>query len=231
MSTKVQWKKAERVIRSTDRARVGRYYKYWTSIKPRGARDYYDRWLFAFASIRTTWQSNCKIFLALKRLPIYIVEADIERVLRSVGSGMYKVRTRALWEFHLKYWADTSVWLPRRGESFIDARARILPELHDIGLAKTSFFFEMGWPEQCDVVCLDTHLLQLYGLSGSTVSDKKYLELEKHWCETCRKEGLPSPLVRHVYWDKLQKQPDTRYWSHVLHHNVSEFKHPFERAA
>lgn len=210
---------------------VENYLRYWIKIRPKSPLDFYHRWLFAFASIRTTWQMNCRIFIGLKNLPTYFSYDQLAASLEASRSGMYVMRTKAIWEFTQKYWAQPTIWQPYEDEPMTDARKRMLRNLHGIGMAKTSFVFEMNWPRQSEVTCLDTHILQLYGQSGATVTDRKYLAMEKHWCETCRERNLPAPIVRHIYWDRLRGQTNTRYWSHVLHRGVREFQPPTGVAA
>jgi hypothetical protein len=227
---RTQWKKAERAIKQTDRETVDRYLKYWLSIKPAGLLDYYWRWLFAFASIRTTWVANCRLFIDLKCMKRYFSYPQLAQVVLDSHCGMYNVRTRGIWEFTTKYWTAPKLWYPGDGETFVQARDRMMKELHGIGPAKTSFVFEMGWPEQSEVACLDTHILQLYGGDGHGTSDRKYRDMERHWTDTCKEVNLPSPIVRHIYWDRLRNQNSTEYWSHVLHNNVFAFT-PLAKAA
>ena len=44
----------------------------------------------------------------------------------------------------------------------------------------------------------------------------EYKKTERHWSVNCGKLGVPSYIARSIYWDGLQKQEDSRYWSFVL---------------
>ena len=89
--------------------------------------------------------------------------------------------------------------------------------MYGLGLAKTSFVIEMCHPENRNVTCLDTHMLQLYSIDRKLIANKKlYDEIECHWSEACSKRKIPNAIARHIYWDGIQKKTDTRYWSYVL---------------
>ena len=54
---------------------------------------------------------------------------------------------------------------------------------------------------------------------NSTISsyfEKEYKELEKHWVTRCKERDYPPFMVRNIYWDKVQEEKDTRYWSYVF---------------
>jgi len=40
--------------------------------------------------------------------------------------------------------------------------------------------------------------------------------MEKHWVETCKARNIPQFMARNIYWDKVQEQPNSRYWSSVF---------------
>jgi len=70
-------------------------------------------------------------------------------------------------------------------------------------------------PTNAEIVCLDTHLFQAYGLN-QTKHARQYGNLENHWVENSRKKDLPPYIARCIYWDRKQEKEDSRYWSHVL---------------
>ena len=96
-------------------------------------------------------------------------------------------------------------------------RNRLVKKFFGIGLAKVSFAMEMCYPLYCGVVCLDTHILQMYGVDPRKGCGRAvYEEMEAHWIKICLDKGYPSAITRHILWDKIQNKRNTRYWSHVL---------------
>ena len=88
---------------------------------------------------------------------------------------------------------------------------------YGLGYAKTAFAIELCYPTECEVACLDTHMLQLYGHKvKGTPSPSKYRMLEQHWVDKCKSRKIPPFMARNVYWDSVQRQKDTRYWSYVF---------------
>lgn len=209
--------KVEDFIKSVSKEDVDRYLTYWASIKPRNHFDYYLRWIFAFMSIHTTWKKNVDGYLEFKKLPTDFTWIELQGAVRRSKTGLDKMRTHAIYEFHKRFWAHPGLWYPHVGESMVSCRNRLAFSTYGIGLTKTAFVLEMAFPATCSVVCLDTHILRLYdhNRKGSP-SVTLYGQMENHWLETCKKYNVPSPMVRHIYWDRVQKKEDTRYWSYVL---------------
>jgi hypothetical protein len=194
-----------------------RYLRYWRTIAPRDDREYFQRWLFAFASIRTRWQVNVSLYNALARPGTSFVREPLRALLVAERSGMVEVRTEGLSRFCAEYWLDPRSFRPAPGEPFAACRDRLVGRIHGLGIAKVSFALELCYPQSCDVACLDTHLLRLYGLAGEAgVADSVYRAAESHWRASCARRGVPSPIARHMYWDRVQGMADTRYWSHVF---------------
>jgi hypothetical protein len=209
--------RVEAFINNFDTRHAAQYLTYWDGITPRNESEYYDRWIFAFMSIHTTWKKNVAGFLAVKNLPPRLNWAQLYWAVKKAKCGLDKMRTHAIWDFHKRFWSDPTFWYPLPNESLPDCRDRLAKATYGIGLTKTSFVLEMAFPSTCDVVCLDTHILQLYNYYRKDTPNKSvYRAMEEHWIETCARKGVPSPIVRHLYWDKIQGQPDSRYWSHVL---------------
>lgn len=208
----------ELYIESIDQALIGQYREYWATIKPKTPAEVYERWLFAFLSVHTTWQRNVSSFQLLQGKKVSASKSELFDTIVSAGVGLHHMRTDGIWKFHYDFWANPESWMFDGQERWSDYRDRMMARCHGLKEAKTSFALELCYPDECGVVCLDTHMLQLYGCTkkGTAVSPNKYREMEQHWLACCQKRQLPSPLVRHVYWDKVQKQPDTKYWTHVF---------------
>lgn len=168
-------------------------------------------------SIHTTWKKNVEGFLAVKNLQRPFTWLQLYNAIRRSKCGLTRMRTHAVYDFHRRFWNDPSWWYPQADETMVECRDRLAGSTWGIKLTKVSFALELAFPATCGVVCLDTHILQLYNYyRKDTPNPALYHEMERHWLAACTKRGVPSPIVRHIYWDRVQKKPDTRYWSHVL---------------
>jgi hypothetical protein len=87
-------------------------------------------------------------------------------------------------------------------------------------MAKVSFALEMIHPNDNRTLCLDVHMLRLYGMEHLTYTSKSgaemYKKMERHWSVNCGKNKVPSYIARCLYWDNLKNQTTSRYWSYVL---------------
>jgi hypothetical protein len=219
-----RYKRADDFIRSVGRDDVARYVKYWATLVPWTARDVWLRWVFAFMSIRTTWPLNVKGYVAVKNLPDPFTRDQLIRAVVSSGVGLHTIRVRGLWDFTKTYKERPGRYYPLPGESMSACRDRLAATTFGIGAAKTSFVFEMCYPLTCGVVCLDTHVLRLYGRTGDTPSARLYHKLEDHWRRACNKQGVPPAIARHIYWDRLQGYSLNRYWAWCLEPVSAETK-------
>lgn len=197
---------------------INRYSEYWTSIKPEDHKEYYKRWLFSFLSVHTTWQKNVSSYQELVDKPIPASKTELFNVIHNTKVGLTNMRTNGIWQFHNDFWQAPDSWYRQENESWVDFRNRVMNQVNGLALAKTSFVLEMAYPATCEVVCLDTHMLQLYKATkkGSALTDKSYRRMEKHWIKTCKQRNVPSAIARHIFWDKKQGKQDTRYWSFVF---------------
>jgi endonuclease III len=185
------------------------YLKYWASVTPSNDTEHFQRWLFAFMSVHTTWESNVKGYAAVAD---WAGDHDdlLDRLISS-RCGLHNNRAKWIYRFHQQYWDDPKVFQKQDGEPWRELRNRLMLRICGLGLAKTSFALELAYPLEAQTTCLDVHMLRLYG-----VSEKKYHEAEADWLGRSSEVGLPPYIARCAYWDKLQGQPDSRYWSHVL---------------
>ena len=108
----------------------------------------------------------------------------------------------------------------KRDENWVQLRDRLMKSCKGIGIAKVSFTLELCYPHLAEVACLDTHMIQLYGLPLQKFDGGKgyqiYRECEQDWIERSKAIGASPYITRCLYWDRKQKQDNSRYWSHVL---------------
>ncbi len=201
------------------------YKEYWESLAPTTDRQYYLRWLFAFLSVHTTWNANVTAYTLLKDNQ-WTTKEELKALLIQSRCGLYERRTEGIYRFTQEFTADPQSWRKLPDETWIECRDRLEKRCIGLGLAKTAFALEMCYPNLCECVCLDTHMIQLYGFTPTTVfkmsKGTSYKKLEKHWIKECMKRGVPSYIARSLFWDKKKGKPDSRYWAYVFEDKKTE---------
>lgn len=194
-------------------ARIDSYSLYWDSIRPVSHMDYWQRWLFAIISVNLSWQANVRAYNLLKDKAHKCSFKTLFKTLQKSKAGLYKVKSRAIFEFREKFFANPQRYYPDLNnlQKFRDAVAK---DSYGLKLTKTSFALELMYPLHADVVCLDRHIARIYGVNNPT--RPQYRAMEAHWLDACHSFNIPSPIARHCYWDDFQQQPDTTYWSYVF---------------
>lgn len=199
---------------------VKAYTRYWKSIAPKTDDDILRRWLFAYTSIHTTWESNVRGYNAIKDFEEWVNDRPLLlQKLIDAKCGMHNKRTEYIWDFTMEYLQDPSKFHRQKNESWRDMRNRLVKACRGIGFAKVSFTLEMCYPDKAQVTCLDTHMIQLYGIDAAKFSSSNaalYEEHESDWIERCKQVGCSPTIGRAIFWDRKQNQPDSRYWTYVL---------------
>ena len=196
---------------------ISNYNNYWSQLQPRFIDEAFKRYVFAFLSVHTTWENNCKAYNILKDFNKWKDdEALLHKKLVQSGVGMQNNRTKYLNKFIKEFWADQAKFVVKEdGESWTEWRDRLVKSILGLGKAKVSFALEMMYPVEAQVACMDTHLFQVYGLDQSKDS-KHYNKIEADWVDRSNKRGLAPYMARCLYWDKNQNRKNSRYWSKVL---------------
>jgi thermostable 8-oxoguanine DNA glycosylase len=195
---------------------VCRYMEYWQSVAPKNEEEHYQRWLFAYMSVHTSWKSNVRGYQAIKRFKQW--EGDKDKLFHKIEKarvGFQNNRTRFIMDFHGKFWNNLSDFMERGSKTWTEWRDHLVKNILGLGNAKTSFGLEMAFPNECEVSCMDTHLFQFYGLDQSKDA-KRYKEIESDWINQCQIKRVPSYIARCLYWDKNQNRKNSRYWSYCL---------------
>ncbi len=194
-----------------------RYVDYWDRLTAKSDAALFRRFLFAFMSVHTTWEINVNGY---KEIQDFEAWKDGHfglrtRLVRS-GAGLHNNRTLWIQGFSDAFWADPRAY--RRGvrESWHGYRDRLEKSITGLGPAKVSFALELAFPLEAEVLCLDVHMLRLYGKKDQNMRKNEYQAYEADWIGRSRAAGLPSYIVKQMHWDKLQGRSDSRYWSHVL---------------
>lgn len=204
----------EGLIGSVTQDEVDRYSQYWRTIRPITLEERFRRWLFSYCSVRATWKMNKNTYALLSTEP-WQTKEELRALLERARIGMYEVRTEGIWQLGNIARYNPILLMGHLGD-WQEWRDHLVSQLFGLGMAKVSFALEMCHPIDCRVVCFDTHILRMYGTSSDKLTPKLYHEMEDHWLAVCDQHKYPSPMVRHILWDRIQKKPDTRYWSYVL---------------
>ena len=121
-----------------------------------------------------------------------------------------------MWEFNQKFWGNKNLFFGRGNRTWAEYRKDLRDNILGMGLAKTSFVLEMTYPLDSEVVCLDTHMLQLFGCKQGKLTESKYVKYERLWVTESLKRGIPPVISRAIFWDKNQGKFDSSYWAHVF---------------
>lgn len=195
---------------------VVRYSDYLMSIQPITYEDKFRRWLFAFASVHTSWKLNCKLYQALSDLKWIGDSVELKRRIQDTGAGLHNNRMKFISEFTQFYW-DHPTWFTKSiHEDWYQYRDRIKDAAKGIGIAKSAFVTELLYPMDTRVLCVDTHVIQMYGYHPEKISKKQILEIERHWDESCSLWNIPTTIARWIFWDRKAGYADSRFWSYVF---------------
>jgi hypothetical protein len=207
----------EKFINDIPQSSIDYYTSYWESITPVTDTDYYNRWLFAFLSVHTSWRSNVRSYKQITSECEIPDKLKLRDLIIYSKIGLVEMRTKGVWQFKENFYQNPQQWRKQSNETWDQFRDRTMNMCHGIGYAKTAFAIELCYPNECEVTCLDTHMLKLYGYSKTSApTSNKYKSLEKHWIDTCRHKKIPAFMARNAYWDMVQQRQNTRYWSYVF---------------
>ena len=208
----------EKFITDISPAEVARYSSYWQNIKPANDEEYFKRWIFAFFSVHTGWRANVRAYVNFTETKEPLTEKDqLMQLIKVSGVGLYNTRTTGIWKFKEEFWTDPKSWYKQETETWTELRDRVMNRCHGLGYAKTSFALELCYPVECEVTCLDTHGLQMYGYNEKkSPSGAEYRKLEAHWVNTCKLKKIPPFIARDIKWNQVQRQESSRFWTHVF---------------
>ena len=220
-NTTMDTTKADLFFKNFPKDRVVTYKEYWESIRPNNNDEIFQRYLFAYMSVHTTWKSNVAGYNAIKNFSEWLDDKELLREkIKNSGCGLYNNRTKFIWDFKDKFWANPKDFYFTTKKYHVKKRDQIVNNISGLGTAKVSFALEQSHPNECRVFCGDTHMLELYGMKTLTYQSKKgldlYKKMERHWSVNCGKIGVPAYIARSIFWDAKQNKTDSRYWSYVF---------------
>lgn len=199
---------------------VVRYVDYWERLTARTDAALFRCFLFAYCSVHTTWEGNVNGYQAIKDFERWQALRDARKGLRtrlvSSGAGLHNHRARWIGEFSDDYWRAPDQYRRRSREAWPVYRNRIEARIKGLGPAKVSFALELAFPLEAEVVCLDVHMLRMYGKKDQNLKAGEYERYEHDWLGRARAAEVPSFIIKQIHWDAIQGRLDSRYWSHVL---------------
>ena len=104
------------------------YNDYWAELKPQTEVAAFKRYLFAFMSVHTSWQNNCKGYNAIKQFKNWTLEKGEQLLLWNYDSddlfkriertrvGMQNNRTNYIGLFSDTFWGNPSDYLTRNSD-------------------------------------------------------------------------------------------------------------------
>lgn len=212
--------KATRALESIDPKALIPYRDYFEKITPKDETEIFRRFLFAFSSVHTTWKYNVNLFVGLYDMKWMVSMDALRSVIVESRAGLTEGRTKSIWKFSKEYWENPKEYLKREDELWPQYRDRIQAKTLGLGHAKSSFANELVYPNEAEVICGDTHQLQLYGLPiGTSPSQKTYGYVEAHWVAECKRLGIAPVAARWYLWDRKQGHENSRYWSYCIEGN------------
>ena len=81
-----------------------------------------------------------------------LLKDKIANLLYIGKAGCHNQRTKYIWDFSSKFWANPEKFKKTNRENWFKFRNRLSLDLWGIGLAKTSFALELCYPEKCQAV-------------------------------------------------------------------------------
>jgi hypothetical protein len=203
-------------FQNLDYSLVPDYKTYWRSITPGNDSEVFQRWLFAFMSVHTSWQANVRGYEAIKDWWLWMNKWDaLHAAIEDSRVGMQNNRVRYISEFAHSFWKNPSHYRKQGDESWVSYRERLKKDTLGLGAAKTSFALELCYPNTAKLTCLDTHMFQAYGLD-QTRDARQYNQLEQRWVDMCSMWAIPPYIARCLYWDTKQGYSSSSYWSRVF---------------
>ena len=213
----------EDVFSTKHQTKISSYEEYWKSISPTNSNEIFKRWLFAYTSIHSTWQSNVRSYNHIKNFEQWKNDkSKLAELLFLSKSGLQNQRTENIWDFKNKFFDNPDSFIKSTSESWVDLRNRLAQNLKGIGLAKVSFALELCYPNNVEIVCLDVHMLRALKMNeqGYRADSKKeiaeYMTGENVWVEKSKRIETSPYITRCLYWDILQGHKNSRYWSSCL---------------
>lgn len=200
------------------------YRKYFASIRPKTKMEIYNRFIFAFTSVHTTWNANVKGYNLLKD-KYWTNEEELRKVIFGSGLGLHNTRTKGIYTFTKDYMSNWNEFKRQKNEVWNDYAERLTKRIYGLGYAKIRFSLEMIYPNTAQVICPDTHIIQLHKRDPNKMNKRLYNRIQFGFIQRAKKKGIAPVQFRWQFWDNKQGYKDSRYWSYVLENDNTRLKY------
>ena len=134
----------EKFFNGLNRDAIDSHQEYWSKLEPTSLKEKFRRWVFAFCSVHTSWQSNVKGYNALKDYEKWLNnDKELMRRLKKSGVGLYNNRTRFLSKFSKQFFDNPESFDKKEDENYVSYRNRLVDDILGLQKAKTSFALEV----------------------------------------------------------------------------------------
>ena len=142
----------EDVFSVKHQSKISSYEEYWNSIAPSNTNEIFKRWLFAYTSIHSTWESNVRTYNHIKNFEQWLNDkSKLAELLFISKGGCHNQRTENIWDFKNQFFENPNNFIKTPNETWISLRNRLAYNLKGIGLAKVSFALELCYPNNVEV--------------------------------------------------------------------------------
>jgi len=177
--------------------------------------EIYNRFLFAFLSVHTSWQSNVIAYNIMKNHYHKDYKKTKELLIQS-KVGMYNHRSEYITEFTKNYLEHPEYYLKRDKESWQEFANRLIKNIKGLGFAKARFAIELIYPNEAEIVVVDTHIIQWAKQNPNKMNNTLYKKIEQGFLNHSKQHAIHPIEMRWKYWDQKQGYKDCRYWSYCL---------------
>ena len=118
--------------------------RYWILKYPQSHRDIRNRWMFAYASVHTSWENNVSQYNQLKNKALCDY-SDLLLRLTIGGGGMYNLKAKGLFHFGTM-WRGNINRFTQMPANWTQSRNNLANQLMQLKQATTSYAYEMNWP-------------------------------------------------------------------------------------
>jgi thermostable 8-oxoguanine DNA glycosylase len=188
----------------------------WSQLTPRSNHSKLNRWRFAYCTVHTPWLRSCEQYDLIKNKNKTSTYDTLVQLLKQTSGGMFTIKATGINHLQELWSKDPSMFEPT--SDWQSWRDNLASKLKKLGMAKTSFAIEMLHPLNANLICIDRHMFKAFGWHrvDDSASVKQYRYYEDYWLDMSAAFNVSPVIARNIFWDKIQKQPNSLYWAKYL---------------
>lgn len=127
-------------------------------------------------------------------------EKKLCSIMKKVGFGCYTLKSRGFW------------WIANSGIDLANCTVDELEECPGIGMKTSRFFVMHTRDDECNVACLDTHILKYMRDQGyedipkQTPARRRYLEIQEDFLNICRSKDVHPAVFDLQIWNEYRER-------------------------